>query len=67
MTRRSPREIENALDDLQGDPDAAPEATLDEEHPVVSQVGVGWIDSFTGEPVDVDESDLIIDFEEVDT
>lgn len=64
--RRSKRELETAVEGLEGGPEAAGiEFAVGS---FVTRCGNGWMDATTGDPVAVDEDrDLIIDFEGTDT
>lgn len=64
MTRKSKREVEAAVEDLEAtDPEAG-----DFDPRLVTKRDGQWVYSLTGEPADVDEDrDIIIDFQEVDT
>lgn len=68
MTKRT---IESRLDDLEEERESAVENTIpgigNGEVRIVTEQGEGWIDSLTGEPVNVDEDVPLVDFEKVDT
>lgn len=54
MTRKSRREIERVVDDLVSDEDGGDEIQI-----VKESEGGGYVVAATGEPVDVDEDELI--------
>lgn len=58
MTRRSPRELERALDELGGDADAADSVPIVYEHP---ETGAWYADAeMAGDPVDRDAVDPVM-------